>query len=202
MQESAVVCLGEALALVPGLPAAGAEPDPNTAHLAGAEANVAAGLAAAGVSAAWVGRLGTDALGEFLLAQLRARGIETGGVLRDPTRPTGYYAKQVEPGDPEPRTRMLYRRSGSAASAMDPAFLDEPTVAGRLASARLVHTSGITAALSDSCAAFMRALLGRPRDTSEDAVVDNTMQLLRVIGSPGFPMDEALVRERVRTATR
>jgi 2-dehydro-3-deoxygluconokinase len=163
MQESAVVCLGEALALVPGLPAAGAVPDPSTAHLAGAEANVAAGLAVAGVPAAWVGRLGTDALGEFLLAQLRARGIETGGVLRDPARPTGYYAKQVEPGDPEPRTRMLYRRSGSAASAMGPAFLDEPAVALRLASARLVHTSGITAALSDSCAELMRTLLARPR---------------------------------------
>ena len=163
MQESTVVCLGEALALVPALPAAAGRPDPATAQLAGAEANVAAGLVAAGVPAAWVGRLGTDPLGGFLLAQLAARGIETGGVLSDPTRPTGYYAKLVEPGDPEPRTRMLYRRAGSAASAMDPGFLDEPAVAARLDAARLVHTSGITAALSETCAALMRALLGRPR---------------------------------------
>ena len=82
-----MVCLGEALALVPALPTAGTVPDPATAHLAGAEANVAAGLAAAGVPAAWVGRLGTDPLGEFLLAELRARGVETGGVQLDPDRP-------------------------------------------------------------------------------------------------------------------
>jgi pimeloyl-ACP methyl ester carboxylesterase len=48
----------------------------------------------------------------------------------------------------------------------------------------------------------MRALLSRPRDTSENAIVDNTMQLLRAIASPGFPMDEAVVRERVRAAAR
>jgi 2-dehydro-3-deoxygluconokinase len=163
MPGSTVVCLGEALALVPALPGSAAapdeaEPDPATAQLAGAEANVAGGLAAAGVPTAWVGRLGTDRLGEFLHAQLRARGVETGGVQRDPARPTGYYAKELDPDDRE-RTRMRYRRAGSAASAMDPAFLDLPAVAQRLAAARWVHTSGITAALSDSCAALMRALL-------------------------------------------
>jgi 2-dehydro-3-deoxygluconokinase len=163
MQRSTVVCLGEALALVPALPTAGTVPDPGTAHLAGAEANVAAGLAAAGIPTAWVGRVGTDPLGEFLRAELRARGVEVGGIQLDPARPTGYYAKQVEPGDPEPRTRMRYRRAGSAASAMDPGFLDSPAVAARLDAARLVHASGITPALSGSCAALMRALLGRPR---------------------------------------
>ncbi|HWM59041.1 MAG TPA: PfkB family carbohydrate kinase [Pseudonocardia sp.] len=137
MRESTVVCLGEALALVPALPEPGVEPDPATAQLAGAEANVAGGLAAAGVSAAWVSRLG---------AQLGTRGIEAGGVQRDPARPTGYYAKALDPDDPE-RSRMRYRRAGSAASAMDPGFLDIPAVADRLAAASLVHTSGITAAL-------------------------------------------------------
>lgn len=164
MQErEGVVCLGEALALVPALPTGDDVPDPRTAHLAGAEANVAAGLAVAGVPAAWVGRLGADPLGELLLAELGRRGVETGGVQLDPDRPTGYYAKEVEPAEPEPRTTMRYRRAGSAASAMDPAFLESPAVADRLGAARLVHTSGITAALSPSCAALMRTLLGRPR---------------------------------------
>jgi 2-dehydro-3-deoxygluconokinase len=168
MRESTVVCLGEALALLPALPASDAVPDPAIAHPAGAEANVAAGLAAAGIPTAWVGRLGADPLGTFLLAELAGRGVDVDGVQIDPTRPTGYYAKRIETGQTEdgagePRTRMLYRRSGSAASAMDPAFLDRPAVAARLAGAEVVHTSGITAALSDSCAALMRALLGRPR---------------------------------------
>jgi 2-dehydro-3-deoxygluconokinase len=58
---------------------------------------------------------------------------------------------------------MQYRRAGSAASAMGPAFLDAPAVRARLDAARVVHTSGITAALSDSCAALMHELTGRPR---------------------------------------
>jgi len=58
---------------------------------------------------------------------------------------------------------MTYRRAGSAASAMTPAFLDTAAVHARLAAARVVHTSGITAALSDSCAALVHELTGRRR---------------------------------------
>jgi 2-dehydro-3-deoxygluconokinase len=46
---------------------------------------------------------------------------------------------------------------------MDPGFLTLGPVASTLSGVRLVHTSGITAALSTSCAAMMRALLGRSR---------------------------------------
>jgi 2-dehydro-3-deoxygluconokinase len=186
-----VVCIGEALALVPALPDPGA-PVPDAASLAGAEANVAVGLVGAGVAAAWVGRLGADALGSFLRMELEHRGVDVAAVEIDPDRPTGYYAKTVT--DPAttrpPRTpcgaaaprrineaadppvlgsRMQYRRAGSAASAMGPAFLDAPAVRARLDAARVVHTSGITAALSDSCAALMHELTGRPRATSARA---------------------------------
>jgi 2-dehydro-3-deoxygluconokinase len=58
---------------------------------------------------------------------------------------------------------MLYRRAGSAASAMGPAFLDDPVVSDVLAGAHLIHSSGITAALSASCADLMRTLLSQPR---------------------------------------
>jgi 2-dehydro-3-deoxygluconokinase len=154
-----VVCLGEALALLdrPGSPA-------ERALLAGAEANVAAALAGAGIPTAWVGRLGGDALGATLRGELERRGVDTGGVETDPARPTGSYTKVTSVGDDrEPRTRMRYRRAGSAASAMDPSFLDVPAVRARLAGARIVHTSGITASLSGSCAALMRALVARSR---------------------------------------
>src|SRR6476620_9992009 len=115
-----VVCVGEALALVPARPEPGA-PVPGPALLAGAEANVAAGLAAAGVAVAWVSRLGGDQLGTFLRTELEHRGVDVAAVEVDPHRPTGCYAKVTEP-DPEgtPRSRMIYRRAGSAASAMAP----------------------------------------------------------------------------------
>jgi 2-dehydro-3-deoxygluconokinase len=158
-----VVCLGEALALVPALPEPGT-PVPGPALLAGAEANVAAGLAGAGVAAAWAGRFGRDELGAFLHAELQPRGVDLAAVEIDPERPTGYYAKVTEAdADGEPRSRMSYRRAGSAASAMTPAFLDRPALRDRLATAQVIHTSGITAALSDSCAALVHELTGRPR---------------------------------------
>lgn len=165
-QAGSVVCLGEALGLVDtdtGLDAAG-EPIAGRAGLAGAEANVACALAAAGIEAHWVGRLGTDPLGRRLAAELAARGVGTGAVEFDDAHPTGWYSKIVQVLDEGPPvSQMLYRRAGSAASMMGPAFLDGALVAAALASARIVHTSGITAALSASCNALMRELLGRPR---------------------------------------
>jgi len=159
MRRSEVVCLGEALVLLPDLTGGS-----QAGSLAGAEVNVAVGLAGAGVPTAWVGRLGDDPFGAFLHAELVRRRVDVGGVEIDRDRPTGCYAKQ--PGvdrHGEPATRMHYRRAGSAASAMGPAFLDRPAVRERLAGAAVVHCSGITAALSASCADLMRALLARPR---------------------------------------
>lgn len=154
-----VVCLGEALALVPDLTAG-----PRAATAAGAEVNVACGLAAAGVGVAWVGRLGADGFGAAVRAQLDERGVDTGGVQTDPSRPTGRYAKSAGIGaGGEPATRMHYRRAGSAASAMGPGFLELEGVAQRLAAAPVVHVGGITAAVSDTCAAMMTALLTAPR---------------------------------------
>lgn len=48
----------------------------------------------------------------------------------------------------------------------------------------------------------VQALLRRPAGRGEDAVVDNTMNLLRAIRSPGFPADEAETRERILLAVR
>ena len=83
-------------------------------------------------------------------------------------------------------------------------------IAQRLALAAPHRVASLTSVMSSSGARWLpgpqppvlRALLSRPRDNSEDAIVDNTMRLLRAIGSPGFPMDEALVRERVIAAVR
>ena len=156
--------------------------------LAGAEANVAAGLAGMDVPVAWVGRLGADALGEFLYADLQRRGVDVRAVQFDPDRPTGYYAKQVVADETgEPRSHMLYRRAGSAASAMAPAFLDDPTVNDVLAGADLIHSSGITAALSESCAALMRTLLSRPRRFGATMSFDvNWREQLWPGGDPGL----------------
>lgn len=50
---------------------------------------VAIGLARLGHRAAWVGRVGTEELGEYVLRQLRAEGVRADDVTRDAERPTG-----------------------------------------------------------------------------------------------------------------
>jgi 2-dehydro-3-deoxygluconokinase len=191
-----VACLGEALVLLPHLPAQGGEvgagdDGPGAGTLAGAEANVAAGLAAMDIPVSWVGRLGADTLGDFVRADLLRRGVDVGAVQIDPGRPTGYYAKQVAVGeDGELRSEMLYRRAGSAASAMGPAFIEDPAVSGVLSGAHLIHLSGITAALSESCAALMHALLGQPRRFGGTLCFDvNWREQLWPQGDPGLVVE-------------
>ncbi|MGV9799514.1 sugar kinase [Mycobacterium sp. NPDC003449] len=189
---SSVACLGEALVLVSGAEShlAGAQAQ---LHLAGAEANVAAGLSALGVPAAWVGRLGDDEYGAMVCSELRVRGVDVSAVDIDPARPTGHYSKRTETDEAgEPTTTSHYRRSGSAASAMGPEFLDAPAVSAVLGRAAVVHCSGITAALSDSCRGLMRRLLTeRPGVGGVLSFDVNWREQLWPDGDPGVVVDLA-----------
>ncbi|WP_406070827.1 sugar kinase [Micromonospora sp. NBC_01638] len=114
-----------------------------TMHLAGAESNVAIGLARLGHRAAWVGRVSDDELGEYVLRQLRAESVGVDGVTRDPDRPAGLLFLERRTAD---LTRVRYHRAGSAGSALCVEDLREPIAGG----ARVLHLTGITPALSDS----------------------------------------------------
>ncbi|WP_281278576.1 sugar kinase [Streptomyces tateyamensis] len=154
------VCLGESMAvLLPDRPGSLAGVASFSAGVGGAESNTACALAALGIPAAWISRVGADGFGERLLAELAAHGVDTSAVAVDPGRPTGLYIKECGPAGPLPR----YYRAGSAAAALSPALLADPAAARLLDSARLLHLSGITAALSDDCLALLRALLAAPR---------------------------------------
>jgi 2-dehydro-3-deoxygluconokinase len=149
-----IVCLGESLATFrparAGQSLAVAEDFVRGAG--GAESNVACALARAGHSVRWVSRLGRDGFGDHLLAVIAATGVDVSAVRRDPDRPTGIYFRTD--GDRGRDLETAYYRAGSAASAMSPA-----TVPARSwADARVLHLSGITAALSADCAALLREL--------------------------------------------
>ena len=114
---------------------------------AGAELNVAVGLAKLGEEVAWVSRLPRNPLGEIVLAHARSFGIDVSGVLAADDGRLGLYF--VEVSEPPLASRALYDRSASAFALLDPAELDW---AALLAGARALHVTGITAALSDGCA--------------------------------------------------
>ncbi|WP_337007164.1 MULTISPECIES: sugar kinase [unclassified Microbacterium] len=159
------VCFGEGLvALVAAT--AGPLEDCRTFHrsLAGAEWNTAIALASAGIATAVVSRVGDDGFGRFLTAELRAHGVDDTAVEVDREAPTGLYVKELSArADGAVDGTMHYYRAGSAAAAMSPQTLSDPDAARRLADAALVHTSGITPALSPSALAAQEVLYSDPR---------------------------------------
>lgn len=113
-------------------------------RIAGSESNVAIGLVRLGHPTAWISRIGNDEFGEFLLREIRGEGVDVSMVKIDPEAPTGLMFKEVHPGG---ETRVTYYRKGSAASRLSTADLDH----SYFQTARLLHLTGITPALSKSC---------------------------------------------------
>ncbi|WP_405777764.1 sugar kinase [Streptomyces sp. NBC_00859] len=157
-----VVCLGESMVtFLPSRPGRLADVPSFHRGIGGAESNVACALAAAGHSARWISRVGADGFGDHLTGAVAAYGVDTSAVQRDPRRPTGVYFRTADDRDAD-HHEVVYYRAGSAASAMAPGVLDRSV----LWSGKVLHLSGITAALSPGCLALMRELTahapGRP----------------------------------------
>lgn len=152
-----VVCLGESMVtFLPTRAGRLADVPSFVRGIGGAESNLACALAACGHRVRWVGRVGADGFGDHLVAAIAAYGVDTAAVVRDPGRPTGVYFRTAadRAGDGH---EVVYYRAGSAASAMSPATVPLEAVW----SGRVLHVSGITAALSADCLALMRGLTAR-----------------------------------------
>lgn len=118
-----------------------------TRSLAGAETNVATGLARLGHRTGWIGRVGDDPFGRHALSQLAAAGIDVSTVEVDAGAPTGFQLKShAGGGDPE----VVYFRRHSAASRLAPST----ALDSYLRRARHLHLTGIPLALSASTRAF------------------------------------------------
>jgi 2-dehydro-3-deoxygluconokinase len=151
-----VVCVGESMALVtPDPPAPLETGGPARLDVAGAESTVACYLAMLGVRSAWASRVGDDPLGRLLTSRVASYGVDTSLVTVDESAPTGVFFK-----DPGVRTEVYYYRAGSAASRLDASLL--PRLSG------VVHLTGITAALSSSCADLVEQVLASGLTTSFD----------------------------------
>lgn len=133
--------------------------------VAGAESNVAIGLARLGHSARWVGRIGDDELGALLLRTLRAEGIDVAAAAVAPGELTGILLFEPAPGG---ATRVHYRRTGSAGSR-----LTATDVAPALAQgARILHVTGITPALGDGPAGAVRYAVEAARAAGTTVCLD------------------------------
>jgi 2-dehydro-3-deoxygluconokinase len=158
-----VVCVGESMLTVSHRSGRLRPGDGCALHAAGAESNAAMYLAALGHRAAWASRVGTDPLGEALLADIAAAGVDTSMVERVDGLPTGVMFKERRHG----ATSVHYYRAGSAAASMGAAFARRLEMAGNV-----LLLSGITPALSPSCSELIEELLGLATERGVRIVFD------------------------------
>ncbi|HMT42941.1 MAG TPA: sugar kinase [Chakrabartia sp.] len=117
-----------------------------TIHVAGAEANVATGLARLGHECRMVSRVPDTALGRGAVAMVRAQGVDCRAVGYGAGR-MGLYFLQTGAG--LRASEIVYDRAGSAFAALGPGAFDWDAL---LPGAALLHLSGITPALGPQSA--------------------------------------------------
>jgi 2-dehydro-3-deoxygluconokinase len=177
-QNFDVVAIGETMAMLTPVDGGGLESTATVlVDIGGAESNVAMHLAGAGVRVAWASRVGGDPFGRRILGRVGGAGVDVSLVETDDTAPTGVYFK-------DPRvtgTTVHYYRAGSAAAQMSAEWV--ATIP--FGEARMVHVSGITPALSASCAEMIEAVFSATAGTHTRVSFDVNYR-------PGlWPIDQA-----------
>lgn len=151
-----IITFGETMALLMPSGGKGLEYSSELHSLfGGAESNVAIGISRLGGKVGWFGRLGKDPLGRMIFKKIRGEGVDVSRAELTAEAPTGLMMREVLMG----KTSVYYYRKNSAASHMSAKHLDEAYIAG----AKILHITGITPALSESCkeAAFEAIRMAR-----------------------------------------
>jgi 2-dehydro-3-deoxygluconokinase len=158
-----ILCLGEPMVEF------NEQPDGRFAIGCGGDtSNCAVAAARQGASTGYVSRIGADAFA----ARLRAMWAEEGVadlVEEDAEAATGLYFVTHSAAGHE----FTYRRAGSAASLMRPEHL--PVEA--LGSARILHVSGISQAISESAAETVLAAIAAARGAGATVSYDSNLRL-------------------------
>ncbi len=117
-------------------------------YVAGAEANVAVGLARLGHRPAFIGRVGDDSFGTTIVRRLRGDGVDVRWLRMEADGWTGLMIRERRGAGP---SEVVYHRAGSAGSRLGPEDVYAAETDGLFADARLLHLTGITPALSPTC---------------------------------------------------
>ena len=137
---------------------------------AGAELNVAIGLARLGLRVGYLSRVGSDSFGRHLLGVMAREGIDHRHVAVDPQHRTGFMLKSRSDDGRDPQ--IEYFRSGSAASRMQASELQ----ADYCASARHLHLTGIFVSVSASTHELVFELAARARQAGQSISFDPNLR--------------------------
>ena len=152
-----VVTLGETMALVRAThPGPLMHASEMTLGMGGSESNFAIALRRLGTTVTWVGRTGADSFGEYIRRELAAERVDA-EIVVDSTAPTGLMIKERRTASTQ---KVWYYRAGSAGSRLAP----EDLPVEKIRSARLLHVTGITPALSESAAKTVDGAIEVARD--------------------------------------
>jgi sugar/nucleoside kinase (ribokinase family) len=137
---------------------------------AGAETNVAIGLARLGLRVSWASRLGGDSLGRYLLSEMQREGVDCSRVVLVAGQRTGLQFKERVTDGRDAFVES--HRKGSAASQMTAEEVD----AGWLLSARHLHATGIFPGVSEDTRAAARKSLQTMRAAGRSISFDPNLR--------------------------
>ena len=165
MSGGRVVTLGETMGLLAATTVGHLQ---HVSHMAlgigGAESNVVIALARLGTPVSWIGRLGADSVGDRVVRELTAEGVDV-YARRDADAPTGLMLKERLPGG---AVKVSYYRAHGAGARLAPADVDDALVAD----AGLLHVTGITPALGATAAAAVFHAVDVAREAGVRVSVD------------------------------
>jgi len=136
---------------------------------AGAEANVAVAAHRLGLDVHFHSKVGADYLGDAVIALMQKEGLKTEHFVRSPN----YNGALVRNRGQEEKLDVTYLRKCAAASTFTPEDLDESIIA----KSKWVHTTGITAALSESARSTVAHALDLARKHNVRASLDLNIRL-------------------------
>lgn len=131
--------------------------------------NVAIAAARHGARAAMLSAVGDDAFGRSFLELWDREGVDRSRVVVRTAARTGVYMISYGPEGHD----FSYYRAGSAASLVSTADLPYDAIAG----ARVLHASGISQAISESCADAVFAAMRHARETGALVSYDTNLRL-------------------------
>lgn len=126
-------------------------------NIGGSESNLAIALSRLGLKTAWISKLVDNPPGRKIYSSIAAHGVDLSGVVWTTKGRNATYF--VELGKPPRAHRVTYDRKNSAVNTLQPAEINWSLFKG----ARIVHLTGITAALSANCRNLVEMMIKRAR---------------------------------------
>lgn len=153
----------------------------------GAEGTVAVGVKRLGHSAGWISLLGDDELGYYIRSLIQGEGVDVSTVQMVSGKQTALFVRERLPlGE----ARHFYYRSGSAFSEITPEVLQEDYIS----SAKILHITGITPALSENCRQTIDAAVGIAKSNGMTITFDPNLRLKLWNADEAKPVMEKLMK--------